>query len=296
MSLPKRRLGDLEVSAIGFGAMTLTQTPDSDVERGTRAVHAALDAGVTLFDTADVYGPTAFDTPGGYGSNERALATALRSWGGPLDDIVVATKGGHTRDGLTWWIDGSREHLRAAAEASRERLGLDVLPLYQHHRPDPRRPYAESMAALRSLVDDGIVARVGISNASLAQIRLAADVLGPALVSVQNEYSPLARGSEPEIDLCAELGLTFLSWGPFGGMREAKALGSTFAPFAEVAAERGVSAQRVALAWQLARSPWIVPIPGASRPESVLDSVQAATLVLTDDELARLGAGVAGQS
>ena len=292
MSLPRRRLGDLEISAIGFGAMTLTQTPDSDIERGTRAVHAALDAGVTFFDTADVYGPTAFDTPGGYGVNERALATALRSWGGSLDGVVVATKGGHTRDGLTWWIDGSREHLRAAAEASRERLGLDVLPLYQHHRPDPRRPYRESMEALRSLVDDGIAARIGLSNASVEQIRLAAEIIGPALVSVQNEYSPSVRGSEPAIDLCAELGLTFLSWGPFGGMREAKAFGSSFAPFAEVAEQRGVSAQQVALAWQLARSPWIVPIPGASRPESVLDSVQAATLDLTADELAHLAGAV----
>jgi aryl-alcohol dehydrogenase-like predicted oxidoreductase len=288
VSLPTRRLGDLEVSAIGFGAMTLTQTPESDVERGTRAVHAALDAGITLFDTADVYGPTGLDTLGGYGVNERALMAALRSWDGPLGDIVVATKGGHTRDGLTWWIDGGRDHLRAAALASRERLGLDVIPLYQHHRPDPRRPYRESMEALRSLVDDGIVARVGISNADVDQIRLAVEVVGDALVSVQNEYSPLARGNEPEIDLCAELGLTFLSWGPFGGMREAKSLGSSFAPFAEVAEARGVSPQRVALAWQLARSPWIVPIPGASRPESVLDSVQAATLVLTEDELARL--------
>ncbi|WGY01753.1 aldo/keto reductase [Nocardioides sp. QY071] len=295
MSLPKRRLGDLEISAIGFGSMTLTQTPESDVERGTRAVHAALDAGITFFDTADVYGPTGFDTVGGYGVNERALVAALRSWDGPLDDVVIATKGGHTRDGLTWWIDGGRDHLRAAALASRERLGLDVIPLYQHHRPDPRRPYRESMEALRSLVDDRIVARIGLSNVDGDQIRLAVEVIGDALVSVQNEYSPLARGSEPVIDLCAELGLTFLSWGPFGGMREAKSLGSSFAPFAEVAEARGVSPQQVALAWQLARSPWIVPIPGASRPESVRDSVQAATLVLTEDELAHL-AGGRGQS
>jgi aryl-alcohol dehydrogenase-like predicted oxidoreductase len=295
VSLPKRRLGDLEISAIGFGSMTLTQTPESDVERGTRAVHAALDAGITFFDTADVYGPTGFDTVGGYGVNERALVAALRSWDGPLDDVVIATKGGHTRDGLTWWIDGGRDHLRAAAMASRERLGLDVIPLYQHHRPDPRRPYRESMEALRSLVDDGIVARIGLSNVDGDQIRLAVEVIGDALVSVQNEYSPLARGSEPVIDLCAELGLTFLSWGPFGGMREAKSLGSSFAPFAEVAEARGVSPQQVALAWQLARSPWIVPIPGASRPESVRDSVQAATLVLAEDELAHL-AGGRGQS
>lgn len=293
MSIPTRRLGDREVSAIGFGAMALTQTPDSDPERGVRAVHAALDAGITLFDTADVYGPTGFGVPGGYGVNERALMAALRSWGGPIDDVVVATKGGHTREGVTWWIDGSRDHLRAAALASRDRLGLEVIPLYQHHRPDPRRPYRESVEALGALVEEGIAARVGISNADVGQIRLAASILGDALVPVQNEYSPMARAAEPEIDLCAELGLAFLSWGPLGGMREAKALGSSAGAFAEVAEERGVSPQQVALAWQLARSPSVVPIPGASRPESVLDSVRAASLVLTPEELARL-AGTAG--
>lgn len=147
------------------------------------------------------------------------------------------------------------------------------------------------MEALRGLVDDGIVARVGLSNVDGDQVRLALEVIGDALVSVQNEYSPLVRDSEPVIDLCADLGLAFLSWGPFGGMREAKSLGSSFAPFAEVAEARRVSPQRVALAWQLARSPWVVPIPGASRPESVLDSVQAATLALTEDELAHLAEG-----
>lgn len=283
MSMPRRRLGDLEVSAIGFGAMTLTQTPDVDQDQGIRAVHAALDAGITLFDTADVYGPTSEP-----GANERALMTALRSWGGSLDDVVVATKGGHTRDGLTWWIDGSREHLRIAAEASRERLDLDVLPLYQHHRPDPRRPYRESLIALRELVDDGVAARLGVSNANPQQIRLAADILGPALVSVQNEYSPRFRTSEREIETCEELGLAFMSWSPLGGMSQAKDLGSAFAPFAEVASARGVSPQRVALAWQLERSSVMVPIPGASRPESVLDSVQAVTLQLTAAELSLL--------
>ncbi|MGW0994168.1 aldo/keto reductase [Streptomyces sp. NPDC002520] len=282
--MPRRRLGDLEVSALGFGAMTLTQVPGHDVERGVRAVHAALDAGITLFDTADVYGPT-----GGYGVNETALVAALRSWPGSLDDVVVATKGGHTRPGeTTWWIDGSAAHLRRACEESLRRLDFDALPLYQHHRPDPRRPYAESMQALRDLYDDGLVRRVGISNAGVEQIREATAILGDALVSVQNEYSPGRRVGEQEIALCEELGLAFLSWGPLGGMREAKALGSSTAAFAEVAAERGVSPQRVALAWQLARSPVIIPIPGASRPESVRDSVPAVELVLTEAELAAL--------
>ncbi|MFE7244059.1 aldo/keto reductase [Streptomyces sp. NPDC057580] len=288
--MPLRRLGDLQVSALGFGAMTLTQVPGYDVERGVRAVHAALDAGITLFDTADVYGPT-----GGYGVNEAALIAALRSWPGSLEQVVVATKGGHTRPGeTTWWIDGSPEHLRRACEASLRRLGFDALPLYQHHRPDPQRPYADSMQALRDLYDDGLVRRVGISNANVTQIREAAAILGDALVSVQNEYSPVARTSEAEIALCEELGLAFLAWGPLGGMREAKALGSAMAAFTDVAAARGVSPQRIALAWALARSPAVIPIPGASRPESVQDSVPATELVLAEAELAALD-GVAAR-
>jgi len=280
-----RRLGDLTVSSIGMGAMTLTQMPDYDVARGVRAVHAALDAGITLFDTADTYGPVA-----GYGVNEEALIRALRSYSGSIDDVIVATKGGHTRHaGNTWWLDGSAAHLRAACQASIRRLGLDPLPLYQHHRPDPQRPYAESMHGLKDLYDEGLVRRVGISNANPAQIREAAQILGPALVSVQNEFSPRFRSSEPEIALCAELGLAFLAWSPLGGMREAKGLGETASAFARVAEERGVSPQRVALAWALAKDPCVIPIPGASRPESVLDSVAAIELELVAEELALLG-------
>lgn len=288
--LTRRRLGDLEVSAIGFGSMTITQVPGSDRNRGVRAVHAALDAGITLFDTADSYGPS-----GGYGVNELALIDALRSWPGSLDDVVVATKGGHTRHGDNWWIDGSAEHLRKACADSMKRLGLDPLPLYQLHRPDPQRPYEESLLAMRSLVDDGMARRIGVSNVNPDQIRLAKEVVGDALVSVQNEYSPGFRTSEDEIVLCGELGLTFFSWGPFGGMRAAKDLGSAFGGFAEVAGLRGVSVQRVALAWQLSRWPHIIPIPGASRPESVLDSVQAVDLVLDDAELALLDVVHPGQ-
>lgn len=284
-TLATRRLGDLAVSAIGMGAMTLTQTLDHDEPRGTRTVHAALDAGITLIDTADVYGPV-----GGYGANELAVAKALRCYPGPTDHVLVATKGGHTREGDTWWIDGRAAHLRAACEASLRRLGVEALPLYQHHRPDPRIPYAESMVGLKDLHDAGLVQRVGISNADPAQIREAAQILGPALVSVQNEHSPRFRNSEPELDLCAELGLAFLAWSPLGGMREAKDLGSSFSVFAQVAQERGVSPQQVSLAWQLAKSPVMIPIPGASRPGSVLDSVQAVGLRLDDAELARLDA------
>lgn len=280
-----RRLGDLDLFPLGMGAMTLTQVAGADQARGTRAVHAALDAGIRLFDTADVYGPT-----DAYGVNERALMTALRSWPGSLEDVVVATKGGHTREGETWWIDGSAEHLDAACRASLHRLGLDSISLYQHHRPDPRRPYVESMQALKQLHDEGLVQRIGISNASVEQILVAADVLGSVLVSVQNEWSPQVRGGRAEIELCERMGLAFLAYSPLGGMRGAKALGSASAAFAEVASERGVTPQRVAIAWALATSPCVVPIPGASRPESVVDSVQAVDLVLAREELARLDA------
>lgn len=285
-SLPRRRLGDRRVPAIGFGAMTITQVAGFDEARGRRTVHAALDAGVRLFDTADVYGPAG----AGNGINELALMDALRSWSGPLDEIIVATKGGHLRypESDTWWIDGSYEHLRKACTASIERLGLEAIPLYQHHRPDPRIPYEESMSALRALHDEGLVERVGISNVDIDQIAVARAVLGEALVSVQNEYSPVARTSEREIHACEQYGLAFLSWGPFGGMRTAKRLSKEQSPFAEVARVHGVSPYRVALAWQLHRSQVVIPIPGASRPESVLDSLAAATLELTVDELTYL--------
>lgn len=286
-TLASRRLGDLHVSAIGMGAMTLTQLAGSDPARGVRAVHAALDAGVTLFDTADSYGPSSE-----HGVNELALIRAMRTYAGTLDGVVVATKGGHTRhENASWWIDGSPEHLARAARDSAARLGLDSLPLYQHHRPDPRVAYAESMGALRQLVDDGVVQRVGISNVDAAQLDVALKILGGALVSVQNEYSPSARSQAPMVRLCERHGLAFLAWGPLGGMRAAKSLGAALAAFAEIGQERGVSPQRVAIAWALAESPALIPIPGASRPESVLDTVAALELELTPEELCRLNGG-----
>lgn len=290
--MPSRAIGDLRVSAIGMGAMTLTQVPDADVERGVRAVQAAVDAGVTLFDTADSYGPT-----GEMGVNERALIAALRQCPGALDRVLIATKGGHTRGpAATWWVDGSPTHLAAAARASAQRLGVDALPLYQHHRPDVKVPFEDSMGALRQLVDEGVVVRVGISNVDVAQLDIALRVVGDALVSVQNEYSLLVRSSEPVLRRCEEHGLAFLAWGPLGGMRAAKGLAGAAASVAAVAERHGVSPQRVALAWLLALSPVLIPIPGASRPESVRDSAAGVDLVLDADDLRLLdGVGREGQ-
>ena len=281
--MQQRTLGTRTVGAIGLGGMPLSIEGRPDEAQAMRTVHAALDAGVTLLDTADAYclGPDEV------GHNERLLARALATWSGDRDSVVVATKGGHTRppDG-SWALDGRRQHLRAACEASLTALGVESIGLYQFHRPDPSVPWAESVGALEELRAEGKVQLVGVSNADPSQIREAAAMT--TLAAVQNELSPRFRSSEPEVDLCAAEGIAFLPWSPLGGIARAGDLGSAHGAFAEVAAERGVSPQQVCLAWLLAKAPVVIPIPGARRVESILDSVAAAELQLSAEELARL--------
>jgi aryl-alcohol dehydrogenase-like predicted oxidoreductase len=284
--MDERRLGNVQVAEIGLGAMPMSVREHNDDERGVRTIHAALDAGVTLIDTADAY---AVDEAS-FGHNEELIARALRSYGGSTDEVVVATKGGHTRRGTEWLLDGSPAHLRRACEGSLRRLGVDAIGLYQHHRPDPAVDYADTLGGLRDLLDAGLIVRAGISNADPAQIRLAREILGDGLAAVQNEFSPRFRSSQPELELCTELGIAFLPWSPLGGMGEADGLGDRFAVFAEVGTAYGASPQQVALAWELAQSPVVIPIPGASRPESVASSVAAAALELSEEDLARLDA------
>ncbi|MFC8942850.1 aldo/keto reductase [Streptomyces griseoincarnatus] len=281
-----RRIGEVEVSAIGLGGMPMSIEGRPDESRSLATLQAALDAGVTLIDTADAYHRDA----GEVGHNESLIAKALSAHerGG---DVLVATKGGHLRPGDgSWTLDGRPEYLKRACEASLRRLGVEAIGLYQFHRPDPRVPYAESVGAIRDLLDEGKIRMAGISNANPEQIRQAQEILGGRLVSVQNQFSPAFRSSEPELELCDELGVAFLPWSPFGGISKAGELGSTYAPFARVAQEHGVSAHQVCLAWMLAKSPVVVPIPGASRPESVQDSVRAAGLELSAEEIAELDA------
>jgi aryl-alcohol dehydrogenase-like predicted oxidoreductase len=281
-----RRIGDVEVSAIGLGGMPMSIEGRPDEERSLATIHAALDAGVTLIDTADAYHLYANDV----GHNESLIAKALASHDrGP--DVLVATKGGHLRPGDgNWTQDGSPGHIKRACEASLHRLGVEAIGLYQFHRPDPKVPYADSIGAVRELLDEGKIRMAGISNADPDQIRQANDILGGRLVSVQNQFSPAFRSSEPELELCDELGIAFLPWSPLGGIAQAGDLGSRFAPFARVAEAHGVSPQRACLAWMLAKSSVVVPIPGASRPETIRDSVAAADLTLTADEVASLNA------
>jgi aryl-alcohol dehydrogenase-like predicted oxidoreductase len=283
-------VGRVPVGAIGLGLMTFDQSGAQPREQLADTVRAALDAGVTLFDTADAYGPGDDLGAKAQGENERLIAGLLDELG-VRDRVLLATKGGHVRtDGGEWATDSSAAHLKAAVDASLDRLGVDQIALWQHHRPDPDVDYAEVIGTLKEIHDSGKVRMVGLSNADPDQIRAAYDVLGDALVSVQNQFSPAFRSSRPEIEVCTELGLAFLPWSPLGGLGDAKELAEKHPAFQQVAESHGVSAQQVALAWELAQSPVVIPIPGAKRPASITDSAAAADLVLSQDELSRLDA------
>lgn len=284
------QVGRVEVGAIGLGLMTFDQSGTQPREQLADTVRAALDAGVTLLDTADAYGPGEEKGAGAQGANEQLIAGLLDELG-VRDRVLLATKGGHVRtEGGGWDTDSSPDHLKAAVDASLQRLGVEQIALWQHHRPDPKIPYDEVIGTLKEIADSGKVRMVGLSNADPDQIRAAHGVLGGALVSVQNQFSPAFRSSRPEIDVCDELGLAFLPWSPLGGLGDAKTLAEKHPAFAEIAEARGVSAQQIALAWELAQSPVVIPIPGAKRPQSITDSAAAADLELTDEELTRLNA------
>ena len=205
--------------------------------------------------------------------------------------MLVATKGGHLRPGDGPWArNGRPEYLKEAAKASARRLRVDSIGLYQFHRPDPSVPYADSIGAIRDLLDDGVIEMAGISNADIAQIDEANAILGGRLVSVQNQFSPAFRSSLDELEHCAALGIAFLPWSPLGGIRRAGEVGELHSAFQTVADAHGVSPQQIALAWELALAPVVIPIPGASRPESIRDSVRAVELTLAEDELQALSA------
>ena len=270
-------LGDgTTVNRLGFGAMRITGAgvwgPPPDRSEAVRVLRRAVDLGVQFIDTADSYGPDV---------SEELIAEALRPY---PDDLVVATKGGYLRDGPDEWRpDGRPEQLRAACEGSLRRLGVEQIDLYQFHVPDPTVPFEESVGALVALRDEGKIARIGLSNVDVDQVRTALAMT--PVVSVQNRYNQGARNADPVIDLATEVGFAFIPWAPVGGRRpgEGRALET-------VGLRRGVSPVQVAIAWQLARSPRMLPIPGTGSVEHLEENVAAAAVELTEQDLAELSA------
>ena len=280
-----RKIGTHTVSAIGLGGMPLSIDGRPDREQGLATILAAIDSGVTLIDTADSYTMEA----DGQGHNESLIAEALRLRPTEAKNILVATKGGLIyRSGRDWDRNGRPEYLRQAAIDSARRLGVESIGLYQYHREDYTTAYTDSLGAMKDLLDEGLIQMAGISNAITEQIALFNRILDGRLVSVQNRFSPIFRSSRPELDYTVANGVAFLPWSPLGGIGNGSDVFDSSA-FAAVGAELGVSAQQVALAWELSLGDSVIPIPGASRPESISDSALASELTLTSEQLARLG-------
>jgi len=292
MTPPTRTIGDRTVSAVGLGCMPLSfEGMVEQRERALDTIHHALDAGITLLDTSNIYAPSWDAT----GHNEALIAEAMRTYAGPADlgAVLITTKGGIVRGpGETWGRDSSAEALRRACEASATMLEVDVIDLYQHHRHDPALTYEQQMRGLKALLDAGLVRRLGLSNVTLAELEVALEVIGaPAdggIVSVQNEFSPRYRGDADVLDRCTELGIAFLPWSPLGGAAQAHEVGSRYSEFASVGEEVGASAQETVLAWLLALSPVMIPIPGATRPATIDSIVRSLSVHLSDGQRARL--------
>jgi pyridoxine 4-dehydrogenase len=264
--------GDLTVSRMGFGAMRITgegvwgDPPDRDEAK--RVLRRAVEIGINFIDTADSYGPDV---------SEELIAEALYPY---PTDLVIATKGGLTRQGPRQWApDGRPEYLRAACEGSLRRLRLDQIPLYQHHRPDPKVPYWESIGALVELKDEGKIRHIGVSNVTEPDLRRAMDLTPVA--SVQNRYNATDRTSESMVDLCEQEDLVFIPWAP---IQEA----GTNPAVDDAAARHHADARHIVLAWLLARSPQILPIPGTGTVSHLEANVAAASITLSPEEVAAI--------
>ena len=262
---------------LGLGTMRL------EGEEASAVLHRALDAGIRLFDTADVYGPDPADP----GSNERILGEALHTWSGDRDEVVVATKGGLVRRGKEWIPDGRSRHLKEACEASLRNLGVDAIDLYQLHARDPKVPFATSLRALAALQREGKVRSVGLSNVGLEELESACELLEVASVQVSLsplDLTPLKNGVA---EFCAVKGITLLAHSPLGGHRNRRKV-ERLAALRSVAEQKGASIQEVALAWLLTLHPSVIPIPGASRRASLESILRAPSVGLTEEDLEEL--------
>jgi pyridoxine 4-dehydrogenase len=266
---------DLSVNRLGFGAMRITGPgiwgPPADHDEAVQVLRRAVELGVDFIDTADSYGPEV---------SEELIAEALAPY---PEGLVIATKGGFLRPGPNQWKpDGRPEHLRAVCEGSLARLGLEQIPVYQFHRPDPAVPLEDSVGELVALRDEGKIRHIGLSNVDVDQFERAS-ALTP-IVSVQNRYNPSDRATEPLIELAGTRGFAFIPWAPVGGYRPGAGEG-----LATVAKRLGASPVQVAISWQLARSPQMLPIPGTSSVAHLEENIAAAAMELSDDDLVLLG-------
>lgn len=275
--------GGPEVSILGLGGMPLSTAGRPDEAQAIAVIHASLDAGVTLIDTADVYCLDHTDI----GHNERLVAKALRTWGGDPGGIVVATKGGLERPGGQWTRNGRPEHLRRACERSLKALGRDHIDLYQLHAPDPDVPFEESVGAIADLVREGKVRWAGLSNVSVEQLRQAQAIV--PILTVQNRLSPFFRESLEDgmVGDCAEQGIGFLAYSAVGGGRLNRKL-PDHPVVAPIAREVEASPHAVVTAWVLAQGPTVFAIPGARTVPHAMDAVAAASLDLGREQLAAI--------
>ncbi|NIR31425.1 MAG: aldo/keto reductase [Gammaproteobacteria bacterium] len=275
---------NLEVFAIGLGAMSLSISDRPDDARAREVLAAALDVGVNFIDTADCY---CIDDDH-FGHNERLIASVLREWY-RTDDVVVATKGGVTRPRGNWVTNGRPEHLRAACEASLQRLGLEGIRLYQLHAPDPDVPFEDSVGELARLKDEGKIKHVGLSNVSEEHVRRAQDIV--PIASVQNRCNVLEKRDVTNgfVEFCAAQGLTYIPYSPVGGHNGHVRLAKVDV-LNEIADRHETTGYCVALAWLLAQGEHVIPIPGASRPESIRASANTLFVELDGDDLERLNA------
>jgi pyridoxine 4-dehydrogenase len=267
--------GDLRVSRLGFGAMRLCGPGvwgEPDDPRAAEAVlRRVVELGINLIDTADAYGP---------GVNERQISSALHPY---PEDLVIATKGGYTRQGPgRWRTNGRPKHLREACEGSLRRLKLDRIDLYQLHRPDRRVAFEDTVWTLARLREEGKIRHIGLSNVGVREIVMALDIV--PIVSVQNRYNLTDRASEAVVETCEREGIAFIPWYPLATSKLARRGG----PLDEIATRHEATPAQVALAWLLARSPVVLPIPGTSSVEHLEENVAAADLRLTDADLAAL--------
>ncbi len=268
--------GDLEVHRLAFGAMRITGEgiwgPPADVDEARRVLGRAVELDIDLIDTADSYGPHV---------SEELIAETL--WPYP-PGLVIATKGGLERTGPGQWPrNGRPEHLRRACEGSLRRLKLDRIDLYQMHRHDPEVPYEESIGALKELQDEGKIKHIGVSNVDLRQLDVARGIVDVA--TVQNRFGLTDRHSDDVLAVCERDGIGFLPWAPLG-----EGTPASDKVVDEIADRHGTTPIAVAIAWLLRRSPVMMPIPGTSSVAHLEENVAAASLELSDDEVARLDA------